>query len=303
MARALARRDRDGEPGRTTAGKLARGESWRVADVLCTAGPRDRPFEERHGEFTIAMVVAGSFRYRGENNGAGELMTPGSLLLGQSGHCFECGHEHGCGDRCVSFHYAPALFEGIAAELGVGAELRSLRLPPLRALAPLVARACDYLDGAGPGAWEELALQLAARTIALNAAGKARPTAVAARAVAQVTELVRAIENHPANEFTLDELARQAALSPYHFLRVFQRITGVTPHQYLLRTRLRAAALRLVAEPDQILAIALDCGFGDVSNFNRAFRAEFGTNPGDYRRQGVERRQAFARPRSAALPR
>lgn len=291
MQRALALRDRDGEPGRTTVCKLAGGAGWRVADVICTAGPGDRPFEERHGEFTIAMVVAGSFRYRGENNGAGELMTPGSLLLGHSGHCFECGHEHGAGDRCVSFHYTPTLFERIATEFGVTAELRSLRLPPLRALAPLVARACGYVDGADHGAWEELALQLAAQTITLNAEGKARPTAVSARAVAQVTELVRSIENHPAGEFTLDELARQAALSPYHFLRVFQRIAGVTPHQYLLRTRLRAAALRLATEPDQILAIALDCGFGDISNFNRAFRAEFGTNPRDYRRQGVARRQ------------
>ena len=43
------------------------------------------------------------------------------------------------------------------------------------------------------------------------------------------------------------------------------------------------AALRLVAEPAKVLEIALDCGFGDVSNFNRAFRAEFGVSPRVYR--------------------
>jgi AraC family transcriptional regulator len=37
----------------------------------------------------------------------------------------------------------------------------------------------------------------------------------------------------------------------------------------------REAALRLAAEPSKVLDIALDCGFGDVSNFNRTFRAEF----------------------------
>ena len=41
--------------------------------------------------------------------------------------------------------------------------------------------------------------------------------------------------------------------------------------------------MRLAEEPARILDIALDCGFGDVSNFNRAFRAEFGVTPRAYR--------------------
>ena len=81
----------------------------------------------------------------------------------------------------------------------------------------------------------------------------------------------------------MGDLAREAGLSPYHFLRTFERITGVTPHQYVLRARLREAAIRLVAEPGNVLDIALDCGFGDVSNFNRAFRTEFGVSPRAYR--------------------
>jgi AraC-like DNA-binding protein len=47
---------------------------------------------------------------------------------------------------------------------------------------------------------------------------------------------------------------------------------------------LREAAIRLSAESGKVLDIALDSGFGDVSNFNRAFRSEFGTSPGVYRR-------------------
>ena len=82
---------------------------------------------------------------------------------------------------------------------------------------------------------------------------------------------------------TLGSLAREAGLSPYHFLRTFQRLTGVTPHQYVLRARLREAAMRLAVEHARVIDIALDCGFGDVSNFNRAFRAEFGVSPRVYR--------------------
>jgi AraC-like DNA-binding protein len=53
------------------------------------------------------------------------------------------------------------------------------------------------------------------------------------------------------------------------------------------RTRLRQAASRLLAEPGQVLEIALDCGFGDVSNFNHAFRAEFGVSPRQFRRASL----------------
>jgi len=102
-------------------------------------------------------------------------------------------------------------------------------------------------------------------------------------AVARITRTVRMIEEQPATDLTLVRLAREARLSPFHFLRTFMSLTGATPHQYLLRWRLRAAATRLATEPVKILDIALDAGFGDVSNFNRAFRAEFGRSPRVYR--------------------
>src|SRR5262249_22176034 len=103
-------------------------------------------------------------------------------------------------------------------------------------------------------------------------------------AMARVTRAVRLIERHPERTHRLSTLAREAGLSPYHFLRLFEAVTGLTPHQYVLRARLREAAMRLNAEPEKVLDIALDCGFGDLSNFNRAFRAEFGASPRSYRR-------------------
>jgi AraC family transcriptional regulator len=96
---------------------------------------------------------------------------------------------------------------------------------------------------------------------------------------------VRRIERDPDDELSLGRLAESARLSPYHFLRTFERITGVTPHQFVLRARLRRAATRLATSPEKILDLALESGFGDLSNFNRAFRAEFGVSPRAYRRQ------------------
>ncbi|MGB8949374.1 MAG: hypothetical protein WCC05_10225, partial [Candidatus Sulfotelmatobacter sp.] len=105
LDRALTGRTLSGEPGHTSARRIAHGNGWTVSDIVCTSGPQDRPFEERHTGFSIAIVAAGSFQYR---SAAGhELMTPGSLLLGNAGQCFECGHQHGRGDRSLSFGYAP----------------------------------------------------------------------------------------------------------------------------------------------------------------------------------------------------
>src|SRR5262249_33837564 len=106
-------------------------------------------------------------------------------------------------------------------------------------------------------------------------------------AIARVTRTVRMIEHDPdlAPGLGLGSLATVASLSPYHFLRIFEQVTGVTPHQYVLRSRLRRAAMRLTAEPAKVLDIAFDCAFGDVSNFNRAFRMEFGMSPRQFRAQ------------------
>ena len=103
--------------------------------------------------------------------------------------------------------------------------------------------------------------------------------------ISRVTRTVRMIEAHPAFDLTTIRLAREAGLSPFHFLRTFEKVAGVTPHKYILRMRLRNAARMLAAGSDRILDIALDAGFGDVSNFNHAFRAEFGVSPRRYRQR------------------
>ena len=286
LERALAWRAVNGAPGQPTARVLAQGDGWTVEDVVCTSGPQDRPFEERHSHVSVAIVTTGSFQYRSARGR--ELMTPGSLLLGNAGQNFECGHEHGAGDRCLSFRYTPAYFEDLAADVGARRGkpgFRMVRLPPLRALSPLVARACAGLAGSVDMPWEELSIQLAAQTIALVDGLLPNSSGAPPGAVARVTRTVRRIERDPGAGLALGSLAREAGLSRYHFLRMFERLTGVTPHQYVLRARLREAAMRLAAEPAKVIDIALDCGFGDVSNFNRAFRAEFGVSPRVYRLQ------------------
>jgi AraC family transcriptional regulator len=272
LEQALKDRDVNGGPGSPQSRVLAQGDGWSVEDIICTCGPRDRSFEEQHSRIAIAIVAAGTFQYR--STGGRELMTPGSLMLGNPGQCFECGHEHGQGDRCLSFGYTPEYWETVAA----GAKLPAQRIPPLRAMSRLIARACAGLTK--DIAWEELSVELAAQTVQV-AIGSDTPSPNLS-AIARVTQAVRSIEQDPSATHTLAELAVEARLSPYHFLRTFEQVTGVTPHQCILRARLREAAERL-SEPAGILDVALESGFGDLSNFNRTFRTEFGVSPRAWR--------------------
>lgn len=283
---ALAARERSGAPGGTSGRRIAAGEGWSVTDVLCTSGPGDRSFEERHERVSIAVVVAGSFGYRAASGRA--LLTPGSLLLGDAGCAFECAHDHGRGDRCLSFQLAPERFERIAADAGVAAGARRFgrpRLPPLRETAPLVTRAAAGLAGVAAVSWEELAVEVASRAATLAAGLPTDGGAIPPGTESRVAAVVRRIEREPAGEASLAALAREAGTSPYHFLRAFQRATGVTPHQFVLRTRLRAAALALAAGGGKVIDAALDSGFGDLANFHRAFRAEIGLTPAAFRRR------------------
>ena len=60
---AVARRAAAGAAGHLSTRVLAQGDRWIVQDVVCTSGPQDRAFEERHSRVSIAIVAAGSFQY------------------------------------------------------------------------------------------------------------------------------------------------------------------------------------------------------------------------------------------------
>jgi AraC-like DNA-binding protein len=266
---------------------LGSGASWRVADVVCTSGPRDRTFEEEHGTVCIALVTDGTFQYRTVQGSS--VMAPGSVLLGNAGARYECGHEHCAGDRCLSFHFAPQLFESIVAAVPDATQLRfrEPRLPWLPQFLPLIAAAQSMRDEACDlDELEELAMRLAGAVCAALTVSKSatsRPRTASQRDERRVTSILRSMEAAPHGRHSLNELAQQAAMSPYHLLRVFEQVVGVTPHQYLLRSRLRHAAIRLRRSKDSIAVVAGDCGFSDLSTFNRQFRRVLGATPGAYR--------------------
>jgi AraC family transcriptional regulator len=284
LAKALADRALTGRPGDAVAHPITSGHGWRVKDVVCTSGPEDSPIEERNDYVSIAVVVAGSFKYRSARGSV--VLSPGSLLLGGADESFECSHEHVSGDRCVSFNYEPEFFERLAADsAGKRASLKFPvhRLPELPSLTPLTTEAQLGLHLPRSVNFEELALELAGRVLTTldgQPVSMKGPTTQDERRIATA---VRFIEQNFRQPLSLVELSALIGISHFHFLRTFKQVVGLTPHQFLLRRRLHEAALRLRTSSESVLDIALDAGFGDLSNFNHTFRASFGTTPTNYR--------------------
>ena len=293
LASALALKERDGHRGSAEGITLAGGDRWRVVDVLCTCGPADRPFEERYWSVAVSMVLSGAFAYRTSLGSV--LMSPGAWLLGNVGATYECSHQHGHGDRCLSFQFDPALFDNVARDAGVSSAcFRSNRIPPLREITPLAARAISALDG--NDSFEEVAYEVAAGLLRVAEDFGKEDRAVSIRDRGRIVEILRHLEHGVAHTHRLQDLARMAGLSRYHFLRTFKGVTGITPHQWMMRARLREAARRLAQGDESVTAIALEVGFEDLSNFTRSFRSEFGMSPGRYRTARPAQRPNDARP-------
>lgn len=95
------------------------------------------------------------------------------------------------------------------------------------------------------------------------------------------------IEDHLEQEISLSDLAKESLFSPWHSYRLFQAYTGLTPTEYIRRLRLSKSALRLKREDCRVIDVAYDLGFGSVDGYQRAFRREFGCNPGEYTKNPV----------------
>ncbi|RJF90366.1 helix-turn-helix domain-containing protein [Sphingomonas cavernae] len=262
---------------------LAAGPGWVVDDVVCTAGPGDIAFEERHGWTSIAAVIDGQFIYRAAQGSA--LMAPGALLLGNPETCFECGHEHSTGDRCIAFRFAPELVEEVVAGM---ADVRTTHfaraaIPPLDRLVPLF-HALHGLTGApDPLHAEQAALTVLSTAIALDTdTQEATPDARDLAAAAEAARIIRADFVEP---LSIGALAKATGTTRRRLSRAFRRAIGVTPWQYVLNRRLDAAAERLRSTDANVLDIALDTGFGDLSEFTRRFRARFGFPPAAWRKR------------------
>jgi AraC-like DNA-binding protein len=260
-----------------------------VSDYRCTAGPHDEPFVERHGAHSISYVRKGSFGLR--TRGRAFELVAGSILVGHPGDEYCCSHDHHVGgDECLSFFLKAELVETI------GDQAKAWRcgcVPPLPELMVLGELGQAVASGRSDVGLDEVGTLFAARFVDIVSGRGPKPTQAGTRDRRRAVETALWIDAHSHQPIDLESAAGQAGLSPFHFLRLFSSVLGLTPHQYLVRSRLRHAARRLADDESPITDVAYDVGFGDLSNFVRTFHRAAGVSPRAFRQASRGDRKIF----------
>jgi AraC-like DNA-binding protein len=102
------------------------------------------------------------------------------------------------------------------------------------------------------------------------------------RRLCQARDLLRELrEPSP----TIADLAREVHISPFHFIRQFEAVFGVTPHQFRIQTRLDAAKHLLATGRHSVTDVCMEVGFSSLGSFSSLFAERIGEPPSAYRRR------------------
>jgi len=133
----------------------------------------------------------------------------------------------------------------------------------------------------GPAFVDALSAALAAQIV--ETFGVCTPPAIrgaAALPPARLRRVLQAMEANLESALPVETLAREAGLSAAHFARVFKRVTGRSPHQYLIAMRLERARMALLGGRPDLGEVAFRFGFADQAHFTRLYRRRYGITPG-----------------------
>lgn len=268
---------------------LLQTQALSVVDFRCSMGPDDRPFAEQHRCHSLSYVRKGSFGY--DTGGRSHELVAGAVMVGHQGDEYVCSHPHHiCGDECLSFWFSPET----ADEIGLSKKtLRLGSLPPLPELIMSGELAETARRGDGDVGIDEAAMLFAKRFVEVTSGMSRNPLKSPSADRRRAVESALWIDANAHRPINLGGIAKQSGVSAFHFLRLFSNVLGVTPHQYLVRSRLRHAARLLADDARSITSIAFDVGFGDLSNFVRTFHRAAGVSPGRFRAMARGDRKIF----------
>jgi AraC-like DNA-binding protein len=236
-----------------------------------------------HDTYAFGTVETGgeTFVAHGERHYAKR----GSLVLLNPGDIHDGETADPAGWRYRMLYPAPAVLARVASEIA------GRPTPPphfRRAVVQDPEAARLLLIAHRTAETSRLALEREARlmeALALLVTRHADPAPIPARVNgehARIRRVCDRIEDDIAEDLALDTLAAEARMSSWHFLRVFRRETGATPHLYVLQRRL-ARARQLLEAGEAPAAVAAATGFSDQSHLTNRFRRTYGVTPAVFR--------------------
>lgn len=263
--------------------------AWSFRDVLLehyryAPGPAAELPRHSHEEyqFCFSLDFPGEYHYRGSRHG----VPVGSLSVIHPGetHSARDPFDRGSFATYRMMYAAPGLLRTAASELAGRAAGEPFFAAPI------------ILDGKLAGSFLELHRALEESASELERGSRlldvlslfvqrhadTRLSPRVAGRERRAVKLVREyLEDNPAENVSLEELARIASLSPYHLNRVFGREVGLPPHRYQVQVRVERAKARL-ARGASIKQVVSESGFADHSHFTRHFKRLVGVPPSKY---------------------
>jgi len=212
------------------------------------------------------------------------VMEPGSIWLCPAGETFVHSVSEPCRFGVVTL--APGKLERLAGRAEVALTRQyGVQSAPLEHLVRALISETERHGESGVAFVEALASAISlhlARHFTARPSREATPTGgLPPRRLQAVLELMEA---RLGEGVSLEDLAAEARLSPFHFARAFKKATGASPHQHLLQRRLERAK-ELLARPDSRIGdVAFRLGFSDQSHLTRLFRRHYGMTPRAYQR-------------------
>ncbi|MCD0502694.1 AraC family transcriptional regulator [Bordetella petrii] len=241
-----------------------------------------------HDQFGIGLIVRGAQKSHSGRGmveaGAGDIITvnPGEVHDGAP-----IG-DHG--RQWMILYIDPAVAARASADIGAARHgWREFAQPVIRdtrlalRFRKLYMAATAAGAGAGALAQESLLLALLAGTLDFPA-----PTVESPAVPAAVARARALIDDAPAAQVLLADLAGASGLSRFQILRAFSRATGLTPHAYQMQRR-AGLARRLIRQGHGLADTAAASGFADQSHLNRVFVRLYGLTPGAYANRAEQR--------------
>lgn len=251
-----------------------------LAGVEAVEAETHRSFARHtHEQFGIGLIFAGAQK---SLSGRGMVEAEAGDIITVNPNEVHDGMPIGDGRSWRILYFDPAIVTGLSAESSAGGAGRSEIPHPVIRNAAIAARFQRLFravtdDKAMDGLLrEELLLQLVADVMRERAEQEDR-TAVPA-SIRAARDL---IDDDPLASVSLADLSRESGLSRFQVLRGFARVTGLTPHAYLLQARIHIAR-RLIAQGMPLAEAAFASGFADQSHMTRVFVRKYGLSPRVY---------------------
>jgi AraC family transcriptional regulator len=258
---------------------------------------RETPFDvqaDPKEDHLIVVHLNGPVRVRGriDTRTIDKLVPPGNIFLWPAGSGFRVGVEQAV--DTLHLYIRSAVVDEVAISMGYYTENDRRLAPRLGESDALLEQLVLEVRRASSRAVsdalyvEQLALAIAARLIRHNQCGtpEREPTQLRGLSSTQMQRIEDYIEANLSEVIPIRRLSAHSRLSVSHFVRLFRRATGVSPHQYVLRRRVERARRMLTETDEPIAQVALACGFSHQEHLTNIFKRQVGLTPTGVRRGG-----------------